>query len=57
MRDIPFGRGKRPCVEAGFDDVVERTGGDYVSSSTDFYAGWYAPADASSTPDTLELSE
>ncbi len=44
-------------VEWGhYELVVERTGGDYVSSSTDFYAGWYAPADASDTPDTLELS-
>ncbi len=25
-------------------------------TSTTFYAGWYAPADVSSTPDTLELS-
>ncbi|MDJ0628540.1 MAG: alpha-2-macroglobulin family protein [Rhodobacter sp.] len=35
---------------------VERTGGNYVAASTDFYAGWYGAADASSTPDMLELS-
>ena len=39
-----------------YELVVERTDGAYVASSSDFYAGWYAPADASSTPDTLELS-
>jgi uncharacterized protein YfaS (alpha-2-macroglobulin family) len=35
---------------------VERIDGDYAAASTEFYAGWYAPADASETPDTLELS-
>ncbi|MEO0780227.1 MAG: alpha-2-macroglobulin family protein [Pseudomonadota bacterium] len=39
-----------------YEIVVERMDGTYVASSSDFYAGWYAPADASSTPDTLELS-
>ena len=39
-----------------YELVVERQDGDYVASSTDFYAGWYAPADASKTPDTLEMS-
>lgn len=39
-----------------YELIVERTDGAYVASSMDFYAGWYAPADASSTPDTLELS-
>ncbi|WP_238365671.1 alpha-2-macroglobulin family protein [Mesobacterium pallidum] len=39
-----------------YELIVERVGGDYVASSVEFYAGWYAPADASSTPDTLELS-
>ncbi|MEP2532967.1 alpha-2-macroglobulin family protein [Shimia sp.] len=44
-------------VEWGrYEIVVEQIGGDYVASSTDFYAGWYAPVDASDTPDTLELS-
>lgn len=27
-----------------------------VETSTTFYAGWYAPADATETPDTLEMS-
>ncbi len=39
-----------------YEIVVERMGGDYVASSFDFYAGWYAPADVSTTPDTLEVS-
>ncbi|MEO0370565.1 MAG: alpha-2-macroglobulin family protein, partial [Pseudomonadota bacterium] len=39
-----------------YELVVEREGGAYVGSSAEFYAGWYAPSDASSTPDTLELS-
>jgi len=30
--------------------------GSKAATSTEFYAGWYAPADASATPDTLELS-
>ena len=44
-------------VEWGrYEIVVERIEGDYVASSMDFYAGWYAPADATETPDTLEVS-
>ncbi|PIE15028.1 MAG: PAN domain-containing protein [Rhodobacterales bacterium] len=39
-----------------YELVVEGIGGEYVASSSSFYAGWYAPADASSTPDTLEVS-
>ena len=39
-----------------YELVVEREGGAYVGSSAEFYAGWYAPSDASSTPDTLDLS-
>ncbi len=35
---------------------VERTGADYVAASQDFYAGWYGAADASSTPDLLEVA-
>ena len=35
---------------------VERSDGTFAATSTTFYAGWYAPADVSSTPDTLELS-
>jgi alpha-2-macroglobulin len=39
-----------------YELVVESTDGDYTAASMQFYAGWYAPADAASTPDTLELS-
>ena len=39
-----------------YELVVERLDGPYVASSIELYAGWYAPADASQTPDTLELS-
>jgi len=39
-----------------YELVVERTGGEYTAAAMDFYAGWYAPADASATPDKLETS-
>lgn len=39
-----------------YEIVVERLDGDYLASARDFYAGWYAPVDATDTPDTLELS-
>ncbi|MEB8389114.1 alpha-2-macroglobulin family protein [Rhodobacteraceae bacterium KMM 6894] len=39
-----------------YELVVERTDGAYAASSDSFYAGWYAPADATQTPDTLGLS-
>ncbi len=35
---------------------VERIDGETAVSSMSFWSGWYAPADVSSTPDTLELS-
>ncbi|SEC40255.1 alpha-2-macroglobulin family protein [Rhodobacter sp. 24-YEA-8] len=35
---------------------VERIDGETAVTSTSFWSGWYAPADVSSTPDTLELS-
>lgn len=38
-----------------YELLVSEAGGK-AQSSTTFYAGWYAPADVSSTPDTLELS-
>ncbi|MCZ4351999.1 MG2 domain-containing protein [Roseovarius aestuarii] len=45
------------AVEWGqYELVVERTDGAYAAASDSFYAGWYAPADSSQTPDTLELS-
>ncbi|CUH51642.1 alpha-2-macroglobulin family protein [Shimia marina] len=39
-----------------YEIVVEQEGGSYVSSALSFSAGWYAPADTTETPDTLELS-
>ncbi|MEJ6403399.1 alpha-2-macroglobulin family protein [Yoonia sp. 2307UL14-13] len=36
--------------------IVEATGADYFAASTDFYAGWYAPASVDDTPDLLEAS-
>ncbi|WP_120499424.1 alpha-2-macroglobulin family protein [Roseovarius sp. EL26] len=45
-----------PVTWGHYELLVERLDGTYVASSTDFYAGWYAPADATSTPDTLDLS-
>lgn len=39
-----------------YELVVERLDGEFVSSSSDFYAGWYVPVDTSSTPDVLDLS-
>lgn len=35
---------------------VERADGGFAASSVSFFAGWYAPADASETPDTLAVS-
>lgn len=43
-------------VEWGrYELVVDQIGGA-AGASSEFYAGWYAPADASATPDMLELS-
>jgi uncharacterized protein YfaS (alpha-2-macroglobulin family) len=39
-----------------YEIIVEGADGGKAAASTEFYAGWYAPADASATPDTLELS-
>ncbi|WP_420569150.1 alpha-2-macroglobulin family protein [Thalassovita sp.] len=39
-----------------YELVVENLDDPSVSASTSFYAGWYAPADVSATPDTLALS-
>ena len=39
-----------------YELVVERRDGTYIASSVDFRAGWFAPADASASPDILELS-
>ncbi len=45
-----------PVQWGEYEVLVERTDGAPAASSTSFYAGWYAPADASDSPDTLELS-
>ncbi len=34
---------------------LETLEGEYLSAAYSFYAGWYAPADSSNTPDTLEI--
>ena len=34
---------------------LETLDGAYLSASYEFHAGWYAPADSSNTPDTLEI--
>ncbi|WP_149141378.1 alpha-2-macroglobulin family protein [Gemmobacter caeruleus] len=39
-----------------YELAVSRVDGTPAETSTRFYAGWYAPADASATPDTLDLS-
>lgn len=39
-----------------YEIVVESEGDTYVASSETFFAGWYAPADTTTTPDMLELS-
>ncbi|PIE14195.1 MAG: PAN domain-containing protein [Rhodobacterales bacterium] len=45
------------AVEWGqYELVVEAEDGSDIGASVSFYAGWYAPADVSTTPDTLELS-
>ncbi len=45
-----------PVTWGEYELLVERTDGPTAATSTSFYAGWYAPADVSATPDTLELS-
>ena len=45
-----------PVDWGSYEILVERSDGGRSSTSTTFYAGWYAAADASATPDTLELS-
>ena len=45
-----------PVAWGEYELVVERTDGALAATSTTFWAGWYAPADAGATPDTLELS-
>ena len=46
----------QPVDWGEYELVVERTDGAYAAASVDFYAGWYVSADASGTPDRLEMS-
>ena len=39
-----------------YELVVEAAEGAAGAASVSFYAGWYVPADAASTPDTLDLA-
>lgn len=45
-----------PVDWGNYELKVEALAGPYVASSTDFWAGWYAAADAAATPDTAEVS-
>lgn len=45
-----------PVTWGEYELLVERTDSGQAATSTTFYAGWYAPADATESPDTLELS-
>ena len=55
LNDQPL-RITAPMQWGEYELRVESTAGLPTASSMSFYAGWYAPADASETPDTLELS-
>ncbi|MFV0514067.1 MAG: alpha-2-macroglobulin family protein [Jhaorihella sp.] len=46
----------QPVEWGEYELVVERTDGAYAAASVGFYAGWYVSADASHTPDRLEMS-
>ena len=49
--------GIEAAVEWGrYELKLETMDGEYISASYGFYAGWYAPADAGDSPDTLDLS-
>ncbi|MDQ2066495.1 alpha-2-macroglobulin family protein [Xinfangfangia sp. CPCC 101601] len=45
-----------PVKWGEYELVVTRADGEIAASSVRFWAGWYAPAEVTSTPDTLELS-
>ncbi len=46
----------QPVDWGRYELVVQRVDGTYAESAVDFYAGWYQAADASTTPDRLEMS-
>ncbi len=58
--DVSLGNGPvtvtAPVEWGRYEIRVERTGGAYVAASRDFAAGWYGGADATATPDLLEMS-
>ncbi|TCO69584.1 alpha-2-macroglobulin family protein [Rhodovulum euryhalinum] len=45
-----------PVQWGRYELVVERLDGPYAEAAVDFFAGWYAPADTTRTPDMLEVS-
>ena len=45
-----------PVTWGEYELVVSRVDGEDAETATNFYAGWYVPADVSATPDVLELS-
>ena len=55
LGDAPLGIGA-PVTWGEYELLVERTDGAYTASSVTFHAGWYAPAEGSQTPDTLQVS-
>ncbi|SMH41591.1 alpha-2-macroglobulin family protein [Maritimibacter sp. HL-12] len=55
LGDEPL-RVSAPTDWGRYELVVSEKGGDYVASSVAFNAGWYAPADATTTPDMLDVS-
>ncbi|WP_171237930.1 alpha-2-macroglobulin family protein [Ruegeria sp. HKCCA5763] len=46
----------QPVDWGRYELVVQRIDGTYAETAVDFYAGWYQAADASTTPDRLEMS-
>ncbi|MGH1367976.1 MAG: alpha-2-macroglobulin family protein [Maritimibacter sp.] len=45
-----------PTTWGRYEVVVTRKSTPYLASSTEFYAGWYAAADTTTTPDMLDVS-
>ncbi|GKY88837.1 alpha-2-macroglobulin family protein [Sinisalibacter aestuarii] len=45
-----------PTEWGNYELIVSGRDGGHVTASTGFSAGWYAPADAGTTPDMLEVS-
>ncbi len=45
-----------PVDWGNYEVIVQAADGTGAASSMEFYAGWYAPADATATPDTLQVS-